>query len=385
KEGDAVTEDQPLVEVMTDKATVVIPSPKRGRVSRTHGREGEIAKVHQPLVTLELEVGAASAPATAARPAEVERAAPVRPLEAVSPPSEGVKVLATPVTRRMAREHGVDLAAISGSGPQGRVTKVDVLAAISIPSRARAQGSAALALEPSAEDRRVPLRGLRKRIAEKMVRSKFTAPHFTFVEEVDATELSAVRSRMNDALAASGETLKLSFLPFICKATLAALRKYPTLNANFDEAAQELVVRGAYNFGIAVATDDGLTVPVLKDVDRLPLGALAAEIGRLAAAARDKKLKADELSGGTFTLTSLGPKAGLFATPILNHPEVGILGIHRIRKRPAVIEDQVVVREMMHLSLSSDHRVVDGAMAADFVYEIIRYLERPELLFLGAV
>jgi len=231
----------------------------------------------------------------------------------------------------------------------------------------------------------VPLRGLRKRIAEKMVRSKFTAPHFTFVEEVDATELSAVRSRMNDALAASGETLKLSFLPFICKATLAALRKYPTLNANFDEAAQELVVRGAYNFGIAVATDDGLTVPVLKDVDRLPLGALAAEIGRLAAAARDKKLKADELSGGTFTLTSLGPKAGLFATPILNHPEVGILGIHRIRKRPAVIEDQVVVREMMHLSLSSDHRVVDGAMAADFVYEIIRYLERPELLFLGAV
>lgn len=383
KEGDAVTEDQPLVEVMTDKATVVIPSSKRGRVVSTHGKEGEIAKVHQTLVVLELEgKGHLSSEPPPEKPSERSPAA----VHAQPIGESGSKVLATPVTRRMAREHGVDLAAVAGTGPQGRVTKVDVLAAIDggkAPT-ARTQGSAALVLQPSAEDRRIPIRGLRKRIAEKMVRSKFTAPHFTFVEELDATQLSALRGRVNEALAQEGGD-KLSFLPFICKAVVLALRKFPMLNANFDEAAQELVVRGSFSFGIAVATDDGLTVPVVKDVQRLTLGELGGEISRLAQAAREKKLKVDELSGGSFTLTSLGPKAGLFATPIINHPEVAILGIHRIRKRPVVGDDgQIVVREMMNLSLSSDHRVIDGAMAADFVYELIRILERPELLFVSA-
>ncbi|HME89976.1 MAG TPA: dihydrolipoamide acetyltransferase family protein, partial [Myxococcaceae bacterium] len=229
---------------------------------------------------------------------------------------------------------------------------------------------------------RIPLRGLRKRIAEKMVRSKFTAPHFTFVEEMDATNLVALRKRLNDALTQSGSESKMTFLPFICKALVAAFRKFPTLNANFDEAAQELIVRGAYNLGIAVATDEGLTVPVVKDVDRLSFQQLSAEIARLSAAARERKLKMEDLSGGTFTITSLGPRAGLLATPIINHPEVAILGVHRIRKRPVVVDDQIAIREMMYLSLSFDHRVIDGAVGADFTYALIGYLESPELLFL---
>jgi pyruvate dehydrogenase E2 component (dihydrolipoamide acetyltransferase) len=233
-------------------------------------------------------------------------------------------------------------------------------------------------------DERVPLRGLRKKIAEKMVRSKFTMPHFAFVEEVDGSDLVAMRKRINAQLQAAGEDTKLTYLPFIVKAVIAALKKYPHLNANFDEASQELVVRGEYNIGIAAQTPDGLTVAVVRNADRLTLRELAHEIARLGNAARDRKLKMEELTGGTFTITSLGQSGGLFATPIINHPEVGILGVHRLRKRPVVTDDeQIVIREMMNLSLSCDHRVIDGAVAAEFVYEVIKYLEHPELLFLS--
>ncbi len=237
-------------------------------------------------------------------------------------------------------------------------------------------------IAPARGDQRVPLKGLRRRIADKMVRSKHSAPHFTFVEEMDATELFAVRKRLNDALAESGDRQKISFLPFICKGLVAAFKKYPTLNANFDEATQELVVRGAYNIGIAAATDEGLTVPVVRNVDRLTINQLSAEIVRLGTAARERQLKLEELTGGGFTITSLGQLGGLLATPIINHPEVAILGVHKMRKRPVVKDDQVVVREMMYLSLSFDHRVIDGVVGAEFTYELIRYLEHPELLFL---
>ena len=233
-------------------------------------------------------------------------------------------------------------------------------------------------------DQRVPIRGLRKKIAEKMVRSKFTAPHFGFVEETDATQLVALRKRLNETLAATGDKTKLSFLPFIVKAVVAAMKKYPHLNAHMDEAAQELVVRGDFNIGIAVATPEGLTVPVIKHADRLTLRELADEVVRLSTAARERKLKMEELTGGSFTITSLGQTGGIFATPIINHPEVAILGIHRMRKRPVVDKnDQVVVREMMNISISADHRVIDGQVAADFVYEVIKYLEHPDMLFLA--
>jgi len=405
KPGDQVVEDQPLAELMTDKATVSVPAPRKGKVLKTHGQEGEMAKVHQILVTLDVEgegtqqsptpphaaPGAGSDQAIArtapgaAEPAASEDNRAWEHPRTTPPPA---KVLATPVTRRMAREHGLDLAGIPGSGPQGRVTKVDVLAAINGSGAVATQSFTTHAPAPlppltsSAEDERIPLKGLRKKIAEKMVRSKHSAPHFTFVEEMDATELVKLRKRLNDSLAAAGETTKISFLPFLCKALVASLRQYPALNANFDEARQEHVIRKQFNFGIAAATDDGLTVAVVKDVDRLSLRQLASEIARLGSAAREKRLKMDELTGGTFTITSLGQMGGLFATPIINHPEVGILGVHKMRKRPVVKDDQIVIREMMYLSLSFDHRVIDGSVGAEFTYSVIRQLENPELLFL---
>jgi pyruvate dehydrogenase E2 component (dihydrolipoamide acetyltransferase) len=399
KEGDLVKEDQVLAEVMTDKATVTVPSPKAGRVLKTHGKEGEMAKVHQLLVTLEVEGaipaqaeghgahGGHAAPAASAPKAE--------PLAAKSGNGAvpSTKVLATPLTRRMAREHGLNLAEIAGSGPQGRVTKADVVAALeggkaasNVVAEAPAQARPSAPPPPLTAgrgDERVPLRGLRKKIAEKMVRSKFTMPHFAFVEEVDGTDLVALRKRLNAQLKAVGDDTKLTYLPFIVKAVIAALKKFPHLNANFDEAAQELVVRGEYNIGIAAQTPDGLTVAVIRNADRLTLRDLAQEIARLGNAARDRKLKMEELTGGTFTITSLGQSGGLFATPIINHPEVGILGVHRLRKRPVVKDDEIVIREMMNLSLSCDHRVIDGAVAADFVYEVIKYLEHPDMLFLA--
>ncbi len=387
KAGENVAEDQPLVEVMTDKATVTIPSPKKGRVIQTHGSEGDIAKVHQTLVTLELQAGSPSiAPSAESRPAAaaVEQKPIAAPSASNGGPQSG-RVLATPVTRRMAREHGLQIDQIPGSGPQGRVTKADVMVAMGQGAGATplaARGAPPAALTASRADQRIPLKGLRRRVAEKMVRSKFTAPHYTFVEEMDASALVAVRQRLNEAIVASGRGAKISYLPFICKALVAAMKKFPTLNANFDEATQELIVRGAYNFGIAAATEEGLTVPVVKDVDRLSLQELATEIARLGTAAREKKLKIDELSGGTFTITSLGEKSGLLATPIINHPEVAILGVHRIRKRPVVVNDQIVIREMMYLSLSFDHRNIDGAIGAEFTYALIDLLERPELLML---
>ena len=419
KAGETVAEDQPLVEVMTDKATVTIPSPKKGKVIQTHGSEGDIAKVHQTLVTLELQAGGPSiAPSAESRPAAgaVEQKPIAARSEAGTPTvarseaqtpavawkaaetttvarkaaetnggPQGGRVLATPVTRRMAREHGLQIDQIPGSGPQGRVTKADVMVAMGQGAGATpvaARGAPPAALTASGADQRIPLKGLRRRVAEKMVRSKFTAPHYTFVEEMDASALVAVRQRLNEAIAASGRGAKISYLPFICKALVAAMKKFPTLNSNFDEATQELIVRGAYNFGIAAATEEGLTVPVVKGVDRLSLQELATEIARLGTAAREKKLKIDELSGGTFTITSLGEKSGLLATPIINHPEVAILGVHRIRKRPVVVDDQIVIREMMYLSLSFDHRNIDGAIGAEFTYALIDLLEHPELLML---
>lgn len=393
KPGDVIKEDAPLVDIMTDKATVTIPSPRGGKVLRTHGKEGEMAKVHHPLVDLETEGGAsapaksgnghpAPAPAPAAKPA-----APSAPVAVAAAPAE--KVLATPVTRRMAREHNIDLALVAGSGPHGRVLKTDVEAFMASGPTNAAVSTARPAqawtpLASAAVDQRIPIRGMRKKIAEKMVRSKFTAPHYAFVEEVDATELVALRAKLNASLAS--ENLKVSFLPFFVKALIAAFRKFPQVNANMDEAAQDLVVRGDFNIGIAAMTEQGLTVPVVKHADRLSVRGLSNEINRLANAARDQKLKLDELSGGTFTITSLGQTGGLFATPIINHPEVAIMGVHRMRKRAVVTDDdQIVIKPVMLFSFCFDHRVIDGATGAEFAYEVIKYVERPDLLLVDMI
>lgn len=442
-EGDEVQEDQPLVEVMTDKATVTIPSPKKGRVLKLHGDEGSIAKVHEPLVTLDIGDGAAAgkAPPAAAAKAEpskpetsIEAPATHAPTEAGTPPSgfrepaQGAieapraavaarsatadqKVLATPVTRRLAREYGIDLSEVEGSGPQGRVLKRDILALIE--DRGEAKGAEAPRPEPrraeakrteqdrtqpfvvpaapapsiappsavaAPADERMPMRGLRKAIFRKMVQSEQFAVPFTYVDEVDCTELVALRKRINERFA--GEGVKLTFLPFIIKALVAALKKHPHLNAVMDEEKQELVIRKAYNIGIGVATDAGLTVAVIHDADRRSMRDLALELDRLATAARENKLTMDELTGSTFTITSLGKEGGMFATPVINHPEVGILGIHRIEQRPVVIDGQIVVRDRMYMSCSFDHRVIDGHIGATFVGDIIRLLQDPERLLI---
>jgi pyruvate dehydrogenase E2 component (dihydrolipoamide acetyltransferase) len=311
-------------------------------------------------------------------------------------------VLATPATRKLARDIGVDLRDVAGTGPAGRITSDDVRdhaasggagddavpAAAPAPGDRTVRGHAVVPLHPSARDAadvRVPFRGVRKKIAENLVRSKHTAAHYTYVEEVDCTDLVILRQRANQRLRERG--VKLSFLPFVIKATVAALQRFPQLNATLDEAAGEIVQRRSYHIGLATATEAGLIVPVVRDADRRSLVDLAIEIERLAEATRTGKAARDELVGSTFTITSPGALGGVLATPIINFPEVAILGVHKIAKRPAVSASgtEVVIRDLMNLSISVDHRVVDGLDAARFVAEIKAALETPGLLFLESV
>jgi pyruvate dehydrogenase E2 component (dihydrolipoamide acetyltransferase) len=380
KEGDEVREDQPMVEIMTDKATVEIPAPRSGRISKRMFAEGQICPVGKVLIAIEVADAAAGAGAASAGPA----AAPGGGAPAVSPadahsPNNGAGardagVLATPATRKLARDVNVDIREVVGSGPGGRVTSDDV--------RAHAGGTPAAARAAQADgDTRIPFRGVRRKIAEHMVLSKHTAAHFTYVEEIDCTELVALRERANARLASQAAQAnnagKLSFLPFIVKATAAALVKFPQLNATLDDAAGEIIQRGHRHIGLATATDNGLIVPVVRDADRLSIAELAREIERLAALTRSGKVAREELSGSTFTVTSLGALGGLLATPIINHPEVAILGVHKISPRPAVRDGKIVIRDLMNLSISVDHRVVDGYDAAQFIAEIKSTLEAP--------
>jgi pyruvate dehydrogenase E2 component (dihydrolipoamide acetyltransferase) len=435
KEGDLLRQDQPMVEIMTDKATVEIPAPRPGRVKQRMYAEGQICPVGKVLISIDTTgdpapEGLAAAPpagtqtpppASASLPSSPEprpeplRSSPEprndRPLHEVErvgvrrppPPASGpsgpsgpssqtglTEVLATPATRKLARDLGVDLTALSGSGPAGRITSDDVHAAHgggatpAAPTNGR-RAADAVARAPRAAapgpDVRVPFRGLRKRIAENMIRSKHQAAHFTYVEEVDCTQLVGLREKANARLTG----LKLSYLPFIVKATVDALKKFPQLNATLDEKTSEIVQRREYHIGVAAQTEDGLIVPVIRDADRRSIVELAREIDRLATATKSGKAAREDLTGSTFTITSLGMLGGLLATPIINYPEVAILGVHKIAKRPAVLEDKIVIRDMMNLSISVDHRLVDGYDAARFVAEVKDSLESPGLLFLESV
>lgn len=312
---------------------------------------------------------------------------PVSPRSSTAASAGLQTVLATPATRKLARDLGIDLTTVTGTGPAGRITSDDVQAARGgAPAVTNGRRAAdAVARPPKASeagpDVRVPFRGLRKKIAENMVRSKREAAHFTYVEEVDCTQLVGLREKANGRLTG----LKLSYLPFIIKATVDALKKFPQLNATLDAEAGEIVQRHDYHIGVASQTPDGLIVPVLRDADRRSIVELAREIDRLAAATKSGKASREDLTGSTFTITSLGLLGGVLATPIINYPEVAILGVHKIAKRPAVFEDKIVVRDMMNLSISVDHRLVDGYDAARFVAEVKESLESPGLLFLESV
>jgi pyruvate dehydrogenase E2 component (dihydrolipoamide acetyltransferase) len=406
--GEAVTEDQPMVEVMTDKATVTITSPKTGKILELGGAEGAVIPVHTTLVVLDLANGhlpsSAPEPAPAARSGG-GRAASSKPEPAATAvgdikeslpgmallerqtsatPVINERPLATPATRKLARELGVDLTAVAPTGPHGRVMKDDVQRAAGHGGKQSASAPLAVRapVDQQARELRTPLRGVRKRIFDGMARSKHTAAHFTFVEECDVSALKALRDRLKVAAAEQG--VKLTYLPLFVKAVVAALKRHPKLNSAYDEATGEIVERRYYNIGIASATDAGLMVPVIKDADRLGLLDIAREIERLSEATKTGRVSPSDLSGSTFTITSLGRQGGLFATPILNMPEVGILGIHRIKERPVVRDGQIVIGDVMLLSLSFDHRLIDGHVGAAFAYEIIRYFETPELLLLEA-
>lgn len=431
KVGDTVKEDQLIVEVMTDKATVEITSPKAGRIGNIFAKEGIVAKVGDVIVTIEEGAGGApskAAPAPAAAP-KAEHAAPAKeekeektlfelpkelggvnpfkkqggqpaaqPAAAASRPAPAAQVthpagrpLAAPAVRRRARELGVDLATVAGSGPVGRITQQD-LATVSQAGNGGAQRTAPqpmVASGPAAPMKitthgpveTIPVKGLRKKIAENMSRSKHTAAHYTYVEEVDATELVKLRDSANDLAKARG--VKLTYLPFVFKAAIAALKAYPIVNASYDETTQELILKKYYNLGFAAATEEGLIVPVIKNADKKSIFDIAKELETLAEKVRIKKQSPDDLSGSTFTVTSLGKLGGLLATPIINYPEVAIMGVHGIKDRPVINKKgEIVAGKVMNLSFTFDHRIVDGAIGAQFAATLIKFLEDPKLLLL---
>ncbi len=426
KTGDLVKEGQDMVEVMTDKATVTIGAPKPGRIAQLNGAVGDTVPVGSVLVVIDLDGAQSSAapvatpaptpkspaPATVSSPApkpasaiddgpvasavgDIKTSLPGMNLAQPQAAAEGKLVndrpLAAPATRRLARELGVDLRRVEPSGKNGRIVRDDVErmstrltepSAAPEPSGAPAPSAAPAPVKSaSGADERIPIRGLRKRIFENMARSKHTAAHFTYVDECEVTGLVEMRERL--APLAKEENISLTYLPFVVKAAVHALKKSPRLNSHVDDAAQELIVRGTYDIGIAMATDAGLIVPVVRNADRLSLLEIAREIRRLGDAARLGKTAPADLGGSSFTITSLGKLGGLFATPVINYPEVAILGIHEIKRRPVVRGDEIVIGQVMLLSLSFDHRIIDGDVGATFAKEIIRVLEQPERLVLN--
>ena len=394
-EGDAIAEDDPMVEVMTDKATVEITSPVTGSVAKILVEEGAVVPVHSVIVQLESSDDA-GIPAPAAAPAPSPSPAPAAPAPASSAPApassapaapasgnRGGKILAAPATRKLARESGIELAAVTGSGPRGRVTKADVEAYLQA-------GPAASGAAPAFQPRTfapggtevIPYRGIRKATGDQMVRSMYTAPHFTYVDEIDMTQLYALRKEAAAMGAEKG--VKVTFLPFIIKALCSGIRRHPSVNAELKEDEGNIVVKHDIHVGIAADTDNGLMVPVVKHADKLGMIEVAAEIQRLTEAARTGKASRDELTGSTITITSAGSIGGLFATPIINYPEVAILGVYQIKDKPVIRDGNVVPGKIGYLSITLDHRCVDGATAGHLMNHMKRLLENPGLLALEA-
>lgn len=402
-EGDSVSRDQRICEVMTDKATIEISSPVGGTVAKLYGNPGDVVKVHSPLVDFSDGGNGVAAPAKAEAPkapkAEAPKAeAPKAPKAAAPSPAPasapvarapGEKTLASPAVRSYARENDVDLTAVPGSGKGGRVTRADVdavsqapepralppepraLPAVQVPSWAGAA---------SGQDQVVKIIGLRRKIAEKMVQSYINKPHFTYVDEVDATELVKAREAILPAAACYG--LKPTYIPFIMKALCLVFREFPTVNSTLDEATMEMTIHGSVNIGVATDTPQGLYVPVIRNVERKSILELTAELTSVTERVRTGQAGVADLTGGTFTITSVGNIGGRFATPIINAPECAILGVNQIHDRPVVLDGQIVARKMMYLSPSFDHRVLDGAVAARFVSALKDVLENPARLLL---
>ncbi|GAK39477.1 dihydrolipoamide acetyltransferase family protein [Paenibacillus urinalis] len=407
KPGDKVTDDDIIMEVQNDKAVVEVPCPVNGTVQEVFAKDGDIFTVGAVVAVIDAEGDIpeqeeeeqASQEADAAKGGADTTSSP-----AASSPSEAKEggekevssapakeVLATPSVRKFAREQGVNIAEVTGTGNNGKVTKEDVEAfkngggqAASAPAASTAEETKEAASAPAAaanaraEEERVPFKGIRKAISNAMVKSAYTAPHVTIMDEVDVTELVAFRTRMKPIAEKKGT--KVTYLPFIVKALIAATREFPVMNAMIDEQANEIVYKKYYNIGIATDTDNGLIVPVIHDADRKSIWMIADSIRDLASRGRDGKLSPNEMKGSTISITNIGSAGGMFFTPIINFPEVAILGTGRISEKAVVKDGQVVAAPVMALSLSFDHRIIDGATAQNFMNYIKSLLANPELL-----
>lgn len=375
KEGDTIAEDDPLVELITDKATAEVPSPFAGTVKKIHVEQGAVVPVGTILVTIEGDDEERSPSGGRLRPpkgAEPPPQAQAEPVGGGPPAAPAREVKAVPPVRRLAREMGVDLAQIRGTGPGGSILRSDVIAF------AEGAGKPAVATTTGAE-RREPLRGIRRTIADRMTHAHQAVPPVTHVEECDVTELDATRNLANER---APDLPRLTFLPFIVRAVVHALKDHPAINSSLDEDAGEIVFHDRYSIGVAVDTPSGLMVPVVHDADKKRLREIAMEIDRLAKAARDGSLSLPELQGGTFTVTSPGPFGGLMATPIILHPQAAILGVHKASERPVVRDGQIVIRKMMNMSITFDHRILDGLTASKFLLDVVKLLEHPAVLAL---
>ncbi|MES2049978.1 MAG: dihydrolipoamide acetyltransferase family protein [Pseudomonadota bacterium] len=417
KVGDMVKEDQILADVMTDKATIEIPSPVIGKVLALGGAAGQVMAVGSELIRIEVEgagnftAGAAAPAKAAATPAPapvavaaapvaavVATPAPVAATTAAAPAAikptnasssvlasagaarqAGEKPIASPALRKRAWDLGVELQFVPGSGLAGRITQDDLDAYVARGANASTGGSAENRYRELNDEQAIPVIGLRRKIAQKMQDTKRRIPHFSYVEEVDVTELEALRTQLNTRW--GKERGRLSLLPLLMRAVVLAVRDFPQINARFDDDAGIVTRHAAVHLGIAAQTENGLMVPVVRHAEARDLWSCASEMARLAEAARTGKAAREELSGSTITISSLGALGGIVSTPVINHPEVAIIGVNKMVERPMVRNGQVVIRKMMNLSSSFDHRVVDGMDAAEFIQTVRGYLECPATLF----
>jgi 2-oxoisovalerate dehydrogenase E2 component (dihydrolipoyl transacylase) len=405
KPGDTVAEDDVVVEVMTEKAAVEVPAPVSGRVLSITGAPGDMVPVGAELIVLETQAaGAAAAPAaSAAAPASAAPAAARAPAAAAEPRSNGngaavhalepaaarsTRVATSPATRRRAHEAGVDLRQVAGSGPNGRIVPKDLDAYVArrgpapTPLRTAPKPVAAARGPAAGATEEIKVIGLRRVIAQRMSEAKRNIPHFAYVEELDITELESLRRHLNGRLPAGAAAL--TYLPLLALALVRVLREFPQCNAHYDAERGVIVRHRAVHLGIATQTPDGLKVPVVHDADRRPLWELAAEMRRVSEAARSNKAKREELTGSTITITSLGKLGGIASTPIINAPEVAIIGVNRAVERPVVFEGAIAIRRTMNLSSSFDHRFVDGYDAAAMIQALKECLEHPATIFLDA-
>ncbi|MGZ3722593.1 MAG: dihydrolipoamide acetyltransferase family protein [Bdellovibrionales bacterium] len=433
KIGDTVKADQPVVELMTDKATVEVPTPYAGVVKELKYKEGDVVPIESVMLVLETDgAGAAkAAPAAASAPASASTAAKQPPAGAsagpapqmqmqksgatsapsapkvnsgsnggmdVVPPPAGANVLATPATRRLARESGVDLNQVSGTGLAGRVTRDDVANAKSgggapasnalvVPGASKAPlaqiPKPSYSSQPGAHEERVPLRGIRKKIAENMQMAKHIIPHFTLMDEVCVDELVKLRTQAKAAAEKYG--VKVTYLPFVMKALIATCREFPMFNASMDDAAGEVVYKKYFNVAFAADTPNGLMVPVVKNADFKTTLQISQEIQQLAGKAREGKLAIDDMKGATITVTNIGSVGGLYATPIINHPEVAILGMYKIETKPVWNGTKFRPAQMMGFTITCDHRLIDGAVAANFMKSFLGRIENPSQLMLDMI